>query len=79
LSACASKRIATFKISGCDRGEGGKVSSRPTLGVSLADDINARVADDASLDELLVKIKSDLVKFGPFIDLDARLGLPGSV
>jgi hypothetical protein len=29
------------------------------------------VTDDASLDELLVKIKSELVKRGPLIDLDS--------
>jgi hypothetical protein len=29
------------------------------------------VTDNASLDELLVKIKSELVKLGPLIDLDA--------
>jgi hypothetical protein len=29
------------------------------------------VTDGASLDELLVKIKSELVKLGPLIDLDA--------
>jgi hypothetical protein len=39
--------------------------------VRLAGDINATVTDDASLDELLVKIKAELVKLGPLIDLDA--------
>jgi hypothetical protein len=39
--------------------------------IKLAGDINARVADDVSLDELLVKIKEELVKLGPLIDLDA--------
>jgi len=39
--------------------------------VRLAGDINAAVTDDASLDELLVKIKAELVKLGPLIDLDA--------
>jgi hypothetical protein len=39
--------------------------------VRLAGDINATVTDNASLDELLVKIKSELVKLGPLIDLDA--------
>jgi hypothetical protein len=29
------------------------------------------LADDVSLDELLVKIKEELVKLGPLIDLDA--------
>jgi hypothetical protein len=36
--------------------------------IKLAGDINARVADDVSLDELLVKIKEELVKLGPLID-----------
>jgi hypothetical protein len=39
--------------------------------VRLAGDINATLTDNASLDELLVKIKSELVKLGPLIDLDA--------
>jgi hypothetical protein len=39
--------------------------------VRLAGDLNARVADDATLDELLVKIKSELLKLGPLIDLDS--------
>jgi hypothetical protein len=29
------------------------------------------VTDGASLDELLAKVKSELVKLGPLIDLDA--------
>ena len=39
--------------------------------VRLAGDINAKVADDATLDELLVKIKDQLRKLGPLIDLEA--------
>jgi hypothetical protein len=39
--------------------------------VQLAGDINATVTDDASLDELLVKIKDELRKLGPLIDLEA--------
>jgi hypothetical protein len=39
--------------------------------VKLAGDINATVTDDASLDELLVKIKDELRKLGPLIDLEA--------
>jgi hypothetical protein len=39
--------------------------------VRLAGDINATVTDNASLDELLVKIKDQLRKLGPLIDLDA--------
>jgi hypothetical protein len=39
--------------------------------VRLAGDLNATVTDNATLDELLVKIKSELVKPGPLIDLDA--------
>jgi len=39
--------------------------------VRLAGDLNATVTDNATLDELLVKIKSELVKLGPLIDLDA--------
>jgi hypothetical protein len=38
--------------------------------VRLAGDINA-VTDNASLDELLVKIKEELRKLGPLIDLEA--------
>ena len=45
--------------------------SRQLSAVKLAGDINAWVPDDASLDELLAKIKSELVKLGPLIDLDA--------
>jgi hypothetical protein len=39
--------------------------------VKLAGDINATVTDGLSLDELLVKIKDELRKLGPLIDLDA--------
>ena len=39
--------------------------------IKLAGDINAKNYDDATLDELLVSIKSELVKLGPLIDLDA--------
>ena len=39
--------------------------------VRLAGDINATVTDDASLDELLIKIKDELRKLGPLIDLEA--------
>jgi hypothetical protein len=39
--------------------------------VKLAGDINARVADNASLDELMDKIKDELRKLGPLIDLEA--------
>jgi hypothetical protein len=39
--------------------------------VRLAGDINAKVTDNASLDELLVKIKDELRKLGPLIDLEA--------
>jgi hypothetical protein len=39
--------------------------------VRLAGDINATVTDNASLDELLVKIKDELRKLGPLIDLEA--------
>jgi hypothetical protein len=40
--------------------------------VRLAGDINATVTDNASLDELLAKIKDELRKLGPLIDLEAR-------
>jgi hypothetical protein len=53
------------------RGEGCEVSAWQLSAVRLAGDINAAVTDDASLDELLVKIKAELVKLGPLIDLDA--------
>jgi hypothetical protein len=39
--------------------------------VRLAGDINATVTDNASLDELLVKIQDELRKLGPLIDLEA--------
>ena len=39
--------------------------------IKLAGDIKAKVTDGASLDEPLVKIKSEVVKLGPLIDLDA--------
>ena len=39
--------------------------------VRLAGDSNATVTDNASLDELLVKIKDELRKLGPIIDLEA--------
>jgi hypothetical protein len=39
--------------------------------IKLAGDINAKVTDSASLDELLDKIKDELRKLGPFIDLEA--------
>jgi hypothetical protein len=38
--------------------------------VKLAGDINARVPDDATLDELVAKIKSDLITIGPLLDLE---------
>jgi hypothetical protein len=46
--------------------------------VKIAGDINARVSDSASLDELLVKIKSELAKLGPIIDLDVACEPQGS-
>jgi hypothetical protein len=39
--------------------------------VRLAGDINATVTDGLSLDGLLVKIKEELRKLGPLIDLEA--------
>ena len=39
--------------------------------VRLAGDLNATVTDGLSLDELLVKIKEELRKLGPLIDLEA--------
>jgi acetylornithine deacetylase/succinyl-diaminopimelate desuccinylase-like protein len=39
--------------------------------VKLAGDFDARVTDNASLDELLDKIKDELRKLGPLIDLEA--------
>jgi hypothetical protein len=38
--------------------------------VRLAGDINAKNYDDVTLDELLVTIKSEMVKLGPLIGLD---------
>ena len=46
--------------------------------IKLAGDINAKVTDSASLDELLVKIKDELRKLGPLIDLKAILEPEGS-
>ena len=50
--------------------------------VKLAGDINARVADDVSLDELLAKIKGELEKLkpilGPLIDLEVAREPQGS-
>jgi hypothetical protein len=40
--------------------------------IKLAGDINATtVSDDATLDELLVKIREELRKLGPLIDLES--------
>jgi hypothetical protein len=39
--------------------------------IKLAGDINAKVTDSASLDELLVKIKDESTKLAPLIDLEA--------
>jgi hypothetical protein len=39
--------------------------------VRLAGDINATVTDNVTLDELLVKIKDELRKLAPLIDLEA--------
>ena len=39
--------------------------------VRLAGDITAMVADDATLDELLEKIRDELRKLGPLIDLES--------
>jgi hypothetical protein len=38
--------------------------------VRLAGDINAKNYDDVTLDELVVTIKSEMVKLGPHIGLD---------
>ena len=42
--------------------------------VRLAGDINAGNNNDVTLDELLVTIKSEMVKLGPLIGLDLRPG-----
>jgi hypothetical protein len=39
--------------------------------IKLAGDINATVTDSASLDELIAKLKGELHKLAPIIDLDA--------
>jgi hypothetical protein len=39
--------------------------------IKLAGDINAKNYDNATLDELLVKIKAELTKLGPILDLEA--------
>jgi hypothetical protein len=38
--------------------------------IKLAGDINARVAENAALDELLARIKTELTKLGPILDLE---------
>jgi hypothetical protein len=38
--------------------------------MKLAGDINARAAEDASLDELLERIKTELTKLAPILDLE---------
>ena len=38
--------------------------------IKLAGDINAKVTDKASLDGLLAKIKAELTKLGPILDLE---------
>jgi hypothetical protein len=39
--------------------------------IKLAGDIDAKNYDNATLDELLVKIKAELTKLGPILDLEA--------
>jgi hypothetical protein len=39
--------------------------------VKIAGDINAKVTDSASLDDLICKIQDELRKLGPLIDLEA--------
>ena len=56
----------------------GKYRHAQLSAVRLAGDINAKVTDNASLDELLVKIKEELRKLGPLIDLEAIRGPQGS-
>ena len=46
--------------------------------IKLAGDINARVAEDASLDELLERIKAELTKLGPILDLEIAREPQGS-
>jgi hypothetical protein len=46
--------------------------------IKLAGDVNATIVDNMSLDELLVKIKDELRKLGPLIDLKAILEPEGS-
>jgi hypothetical protein len=41
-------------------GEGGALSACPAFGIKLAGDINAKVTDSASLDELIAKLKGEL-------------------
>jgi hypothetical protein len=55
---------------------------RSLSAVRLAGDINAKVPDDATLDELLVKIKGQLEKLkpilGPIIDFEVAREPEGS-
>jgi hypothetical protein len=45
--------------------------------IKLAGDINAKVTDSASLDELIAKLKGELHKLVPIIDLDLRASRRG--
>jgi hypothetical protein len=46
--------------------------------IKLAGDINAKVPDSASLDELIAKLKGELHKLAPNIDLDVAREPQGS-
>ena len=46
--------------------------------IKLAGDINAKVTDSASLDELIAKLKGELHKLAPIIDLDVAREPQGS-
>ena len=46
--------------------------------IKLAGDINAKVTDSASLDELVAKLKGELHKLAPIIDLDVAREPQGS-
>jgi hypothetical protein len=46
--------------------------------IKLAGDINAKVTDSASLDKLIAKLKGELNKLAPNIDLDVAREPQGS-
>jgi hypothetical protein len=54
-----------------------EVSTRPARDIKLSGDINAKV-DNATVDELLAKIREEYKKLGPLIDLEVLREPQGS-